>query len=388
MDRSRQLKIQMEEAIEQTDPGTPAGKMLSQNIRTRYAHFPELALNWGQKLLANDDDRKEALSFIHSAVANAGLDKKPEMILVGAARALQRKRLYESAEDILKKAVAKYPQDLYFKSQLGKLYLEMDKPEGTIEVLEKVRKIGRLDEISTTMLAKAYINVGEPEKSANLLRPMYQDGCIDKALANTYGIALIRSGRPKAALKVLKDLHESGYGDNVTIANLGRAYIHSGETQAAIDLLRPIYDDGEANQGICTALASAYLHDVRPKHAARVLRDLTEEREGNNIAIAMLANVLIHDRDSVGAMRLLAPMYNKGEKDPLIVGMLAKACVYAKNREAFDQVKDQIPNPMYRDYLEAHLLYAEYKPVSALEKLRPYIQHGDIATLPKNMVTM
>ncbi len=320
MNQEIQLKIKMEQAIARTDPNTEAGRKLSNTIESNCAKMPDLSLIWGEKLLANDDNRPEALKFIYSAVAKSEFDKRPVMILAGAAKLLMQKKLFEQAEAIYRTAIMKYPDDQNFRSKLATLYIDRDKPEDAIKVLERGRIRGPLDNACTIILAQAYIHLGAP--------------------------------------------------------------------QSAIDFLKPLQEAGNANMAVGLTLANAYLHDARPKHAARVLRSMLTHDPNNNIATAMLGTVMIHDKDPIGAIRLLGPLYNKGASDPVIVGTLAKACVYANDRNAFDQVKDQIPNRMYRDYLEAQMLHAEHKPVSALEKIRPYIQGGDISAVSKNMMTL
>ena len=352
----RALKETLNNTIKVTKPGTPEAQALTVRLLTRHADFPEASLNWAEKLIRwapNDNGGEDALNLIFSAVAKSDNDKKPAIILVGAAKLLQRQNLFDKAESVYKQAIAKFPDDMHFKAQLGKLYLDMGKPKSAITLLEQARGRFMIDDIMVTTLANAYMHDGRPQNAVSLLRPIYNRGNRDSIICNNLGNALIRTGNPDSAILILKPLYESGKADKHTVTALANAYIHDGRNKAAVALLRQVHNSADSNE----------------------------------FTAALYANALIHDNKTDEALQVLKPFYNPGTSVPLIVGAMARACVHAGDRRAFDEVSTHIQNPIYRDYLDAMLLQAEHKPVAALSKLTPHIQ-GDIAVLPKNVLTL
>ncbi len=352
----RALRELLSNTIKITRPGTPEAQDLTARLLTRHPDIPELSLNWAEKLIRwapNDNGGTDALNLIFSAVAKSDSDKKPAIILVGAAKLLQRQNLFDKAESVYKQAIAKFPDDMHFKAQLGKLYLDMGKPKSAITLLEQARGRFMIDDIMVSTLANAYMHDGKPQNAVSLLRPIYDRGNRDAIICNNLGNALIRTGNPDSAISILKPLYESGNADKHTVTTLSNAYIHDGRNKAAVALLRQVHFSADSNE----------------------------------YTAALFANSLIHDNKADEAVQVLKPHYNGGASVPLIVGAMARACVHAGDRRAFDEVSPHIQNPIYRDYLEAILLQAEHKPVAALGKLTPHIQ-GEIAILPKNVLTL
>ncbi len=225
--------------------------MYAGRLRDLYPRFQEIRLDPTQAELF---DRAFVLA-ITEFERQARQDPLNERVLVQHARVLMlgayyygNMRLYESALDKLRRAVALSPRRVNTYLVLGVAYLNAKRPEQALQVFQRAYAVYPPFGQTHSYLAEAYSELGKPDSAAAWLRSALEHGYIPgHALVRDVSRELATAGSPRAAAYLVMDYLRTQLGPTFMWARVGRSsWDHALAATTAADLFDAAGDSARA----------------------------------------------------------------------------------------------------------------------------------------------
>lgn len=139
---------------------------------------------------------------------------------------------FVAVERVCKNELKKRPDDFYTKWFLGELYVQYNKHEEALKILEPIYNSGRGGRKLKKLLARAYYNVQNYDKVINIL----EEKDIKNGDSATYylGISLIETNHVKEGIDYLKKYLAHHPKDYMVHWKLGYEYYQQGQYSLAL----------------------------------------------------------------------------------------------------------------------------------------------------------
>lgn len=286
---------------------------------------------------ASDDS--EAMTLLAQAYSRAGQPELARDFLALAvdasrnapaetvryARLLMREENYRSAEDVLLPAIRLNPRNFELLTSIGQLYLEMNEPGRTEQVVASLRDLDdpRGKTAADGLEAELINRQSGPTEAIKYLESVAN--AVDAALSTK--VALIRAklgtGDPSGALQLARDLRAENPDNDAVQSVFAAVASANGLLDEAEDVYRTILERNAQLPQIWLELSRIKVRQGDGEGSKEIIETALEKLPESPNLLWAQASILERNGDIEGAIAIYESLYERNSNSAIVVNNLA-----------------------------------------------------------------